>query len=210
MLSKWDACRELTAPPSEPVQLWGEGGRRVFLHNKWGPAVPYPPARRAGGSQNFGYTRIKGSPELIEAIPEVAGFPELATFLARINSSESPIESVGCEKSFFPNDVQGQPPVYIGSYIDVLFTEMALNESADNAIYLAANLLKAVELCEAWWASVSMMLQRFKSCPWGLMLHITNHGRDEAEARKLWGVTLDRLGKAVQALPKGFRRGSDA
>lgn len=82
---------------------------------------------------------------------------------------------------------------------------MGLTESACNAIYLAANLLSAVERCDAWWATVSMTLQRFKSRPWGLMLHVTNHGGDEAEARKFWGVRLDRLGKGIEALPKGFR-----
>ncbi len=59
--------------------------------------------------------------------------------------------------------------------------------------------------CERWWANVSMVLQRFRTVPWGLMLHIVAYGRDEAEARKFWGATIDRLGRVVQALPKDFR-----
>jgi len=41
--------------------------------------------------------------------------------------------------------------------------------------------------------------------PWGLMLHITNHGRNEVEARKFWGEKLSRPGKAITGLPRDFR-----
>ena len=210
VLSRWDAFRQLTAPPAERTQLWSEGGRGVWLDNSWGPAVPYPPVRHDDGTQNYGYIRVKNAPELLSTIPEVLDFPELATFLATINSTESPIESVGCEKSFFRSETKGAPPVYLGSYVDVLFTEAKLNESAENAIHVAGHLLHAVEGCEKWWTNVSMVLQRFRCVPWGLELHIAAHGRDEAEARRLWGVTLDRLGKAVQTLPKDFRRSLEA
>jgi len=145
VLAKWDVYRGLVGAPPRREPLWVEGGRGVWVTNEWGPAVPYPSADHEGGSRNYGYIRIKDAPQLVEAIPEVAGFPELATFLARINSAESPIESVGCEKSFSPNNVEGQPPLYLGSFIDVLFTEAALNESGENTIHLAAQLLQAVE-----------------------------------------------------------------
>jgi len=37
------------------------------------------------------------------------------------------------------------------------------------------------------------------------MIHVTNHGRTEDEARKFWGETLLRLGKSVAELPRDFR-----
>jgi hypothetical protein len=170
--------------------------------------VPYPPVRHEGGHQNYGYVRLKDAPELISRIPEAVDFPELARFLATVNSSGSPIESVGCEKAFFPGDIEGGPQVKLGSYIDVMFTEVALNDSGEDAIHLACHLLQAVQGCERWWADVSAVLQLFRCGPtWGLMLRISAYGRDDAEARKLWGVTLDRLGRAVQTLPRDFRRG---
>jgi hypothetical protein len=210
LISQWDAYRGLTSPPPEPVRLWSEGGCGVWIDNAWGPAVPYGPVDHGNGRQNYGYVRIKDATEPLGRVPETTGFPEFAAFLMIVNSPDSPIESVGCEKSFFPGDVEGGPPVKLGSYIDVMFTDALLNDSAENALQLADHLLQAIQGCERWWADVSTVLQRFRFvpgavAPWGLMLRVSAYGRDEAEARKLWGVTLDRLGKAVQALPRDFR-----
>jgi len=37
------------------------------------------------------------------------------------------------------------------------------------------------------------------------MLQMKNYGRTEEEARKFWGATLSRLGKAIAGLPSDFR-----
>jgi hypothetical protein len=210
LLQQWNAYRGLASPPPESVRLWGEGGRGVWVANDWGPAVPYPPVDHRNGHQNHGYVRVKDALHLVEGIPEAADFPELSAFLMIINSPDSPIESVGCEKGFFPGDIEGGPPVKLGSYIDVMFTDAGLNDSGENALALASHLLESVQGCERWWADVSAVMQRFRyvprtTAPWGLMLRVSAYGRSEAEARKFWGATLERLGKAIQALPKEFR-----
>jgi hypothetical protein len=209
LLSQWEAYRGLKTPPATPIRLWGEGGRGVWIADSWGPAVPYPPVDHHNGHQNYGYVRIKDDTEVVGQIPETEDYPELATFLMIVNSPNSPIESVGCEKGFFPGEIEGGPPLKLGSYIDVMFTDLTLNDSGENALQLAGHLLEAVKGCEGWWADVSTVLQRYRFvpgtvAPWGLMLRVSAYGRDEAEARKFWGVTLDRLGKAVRALPREF------
>ncbi|MBZ5657627.1 MAG: hypothetical protein LAO56_20365 [Acidobacteriia bacterium] len=103
----------------------------------------------------------------------------------------------------------------LGAYIDVIFTDPVLNERPENILLLASHLLPAVEGCEKWWGDVSMVLQPMRlipgaSAPWGLMLHISNHRRSEGEARKFWGVTVERLGKAARALPKNLKWHEDA
>ncbi|MGA8213673.1 MAG: hypothetical protein WB799_08765 [Candidatus Sulfotelmatobacter sp.] len=102
----------------------------------------------------------------------------------------------------------------LGAYIDVIFTDPVLNERPENILLLASRLLPAVERCEKWWGNVSMVLQPMRLIPLaaapGLMLHISNHGRSEAEARKFWGVTVKRLGKATLALPKNLKWHEDA
>jgi hypothetical protein len=40
--------------------------------------------------------------------------------------------------------------------------------------------------------------------PWGLMLTVKNYGRDEAEARRLWGQSLLKLSALVAVLLQGF------
>jgi hypothetical protein len=178
--------------------------------------VPYPPVDHGDGHQNHGYVRVKNALQLVEQIPETSDCPELSAFLLIVNSPDSPIESVGCEKGFFPGDIEGAPPVKIGSYIDMMFTDAALNDSGENALELASLLLHAIQGCECWWADVSAVLQRFRYvphtiAPWGLMLRVSAYGRNEPEARKFWGTTLERLGGAVQALPRDFKwRGQGA
>jgi hypothetical protein len=209
LISQWNTYRGLTHPPATPIKLWGDNIRSVWISNEWGPAVPYPPADHGDGHRNHGYFRIKDNPELLATIPE-ADWPELQAFLAAINAASSPIESVGCEKGFFPVSGQGSPTFKVGSYFNLIFTEPALNDSAENSLLLASRLLQAVEGCERWWSEVEVVLERFRflpgtSAPWGLMLRISGYGRDEEEARKTWGITLDRLAKAVAKLPPDFR-----
>jgi hypothetical protein len=210
LLKQWQPYRGLVGPHSSRIKLWSEGGRGVWISDSWGPAVPYGPIDHGDGNQNYGYTRIKGDALGARRIPEAADWPELMQLLDALNAPESPIESVGCEKAFFPVNDQGDTTVSLGAYIDVIFTNLVLNEKPENALLLASRLLQAIEGCEKWWGNVSMVLQPMRlipgiTSPWGLMLHIVNYGRNEAEARKFWTVTVERLAKAVVALPKDLR-----
>lgn len=209
LLLQWKPHQSLTRPPVESIKLWGSGGCGVWVSNEWGPAVPYPPVDHRDGTQNNGYFRLKDNLDAVAQIKEVQGWPELQTFLEVVNACESPVESVGCEKSYFPGEAEG-PPVKLGSYIDVVFTDAVLNDRPENLLLLASHLVQSIKECEKWWADVSFVLQRNRGLvgaktPWGLMLQIKNYGRSEDEARKLWGVTLSRLGTAMTGLPRDLR-----
>ena len=154
-------------------------------------------------------------------IPEADGWPELQDFLKVINAAQCPIESVGCEIAYFPvkEAAANGIAVRLGSYIDVIFTESSLNDDMENALLLASNLVQAAKQCECWWSSLDIEIQRLRYlagtvAPWGLMMRVIGHGRDEEEARKLWAETISRLAKAVAALPQDFRwhkpKGSEA
>lgn len=208
--SLWKPHLELKNPPAERIRLWGDGGCGIWVSEEWGPAVPYPAVDHGNETFNHGYLQLKENVEAVNLIPEAQGWPELQKFLETVNADSSPIESVGCEKGFFAGERETTPPVYLGSYVDVVFAERALNDRPENLLLLASRLANAIEGCEKWWADVSLVLQREKilagaSAPWGLMLHIMNYGRGEEEARKFWGVTLSRLGNAVAGLPRDFR-----
>lgn len=210
LLAQWETHCGLRTPPAEPIALWQEAGRSVWISG-WGPVIPYGSVDHGNGHQNYGYKRLKGDPDAVRAIPEAKDWPELEGFLISVNGDGSPIESVGCEKGFFRVENAGDAVVKLGSYVEVLFTEVALNERPENLLLLASDLLKAVEGCEKWWGEVEIVLEIFKGIPgttrqpWGLMIRVTNHGRNEKEARKFWGVTLKRLGDAVSKMPKDFQ-----
>jgi hypothetical protein len=138
------------------------------------------------------------------------GWPEMIAFLTAVNAAQSPIESVGCEKGFFPAEGQSVATVVLGAYFNIMFTDVVLNDVPENALLLSTHLLQAVKGCECWWSGIEIELERFRgvvgaSAPWGLLLRVSGHGRDEEQARKCWGESMGRITKAVAKLPRDFR-----
>jgi hypothetical protein len=160
---------------------------------------------------NYGYRRVKGDPVAVSKIPEVEGCPELGEFLVVVNATESPIESVGCEKCCTGSNLpSAEPQLQHGSYVDLIFTETALNAIPENHLLLSCHLLKAVEGSQSWWSTTQIELQRLKciegaDCAWNLLLRVIGFGRTEEQARKLWGESLRRLTAAVKTLSSDFR-----
>jgi hypothetical protein len=209
LLAKWEPYNALSDLPENPVKLWGEGSYGVWLAHTWGPPVPYFPIDHEDGHKNYGYRRVKGDPSSICQIPEVEDWPELCQILRVINAFDSPIESVGCEKSYSLPEDKNAPPVMLGSYIDVIFTDIALNGWPQNFLCLVARLIPAIQGCENWWGDISFVLQRLKglpgvTTPWGLMFQIKNYGRSETEARRFWTESLRRLGNVISSLSPDF------
>jgi hypothetical protein len=151
LMLQWQTHRGLTNPPAEPIVLWREQNRSVWIANGWGTPVPYGPVDHGDGHQNHGYRRVKGNPEAVRNIAEAQDWPEFQELLIAINGAESPIESVGCEKAFIPVEETGDAVVELGSYIEVIFTDLVLNERPENFLLLASHLLQAVKGCENWW-----------------------------------------------------------
>jgi hypothetical protein len=118
LLREFAPFRGLSQPPTEAVKLWGEGAYGIWVAEIWGPAVPYHPVVHHGdGHKNYGYRRVKGDPTAAREIHEVEGWPELSRFLEVINLLETPIESVGCEKTCWPIPAGQVPTVQLGSYV---------------------------------------------------------------------------------------------
>jgi hypothetical protein len=209
LLAAWQNHRPGGQGPHERVLLWQNDSCLVAIDDAMGPMVPYPAVIHENGEMNHGYRSLKGDAAAIEQVPELKRFPEFAGFIGAINHADSPIESVGCENGFFDAEGQDVAKKMIGSYVDVVFSDVERNASPENFLHLAAWLLTPVEGCVAWWGGVEFLLQRLRGLggigePWGLMIRIQNHGRDEDEARRWWGETLARLTDAISRLPRNF------
>ena len=88
-------------------------------------------------------------------------WPELKEFLLVVNAAKSPIESIGCEKGYFPTDLPGLPAkARVGSYINLIFTNATLNDRPENALLLASHVLGAVKGCTQRWSDVEIGLER--------------------------------------------------
>jgi hypothetical protein len=107
LLGAFRPYRGLSGPPGRPIQLCAEHGRGIWIDGAWGPAVPYPAVDHEDGTRNHGYLRIKGLDHSLLTIPEATDWPELQDLLRAVNTEDSPIESVGCEKGYFTSDIQG-------------------------------------------------------------------------------------------------------
>lgn len=80
------------------------------------------------GSNNpcVGYYDLKKHPELVQKIPEVAAYPELGTFLSRINATEFPLATAKCDV-WSSNEVAPEEEIFgdrkFVSYVDFVFVD---------------------------------------------------------------------------------------
>lgn len=210
ILKRWESLRDSDHPLPEAVKIGEAGHRVVYVSDGWGPPVPYPAAVRGDGSMNHGYVRLKGNSDAIASVPEVVDWPDYQEFLSAINAPSSPLESVGCEKHFFPVDA-GEAKVRLGSYTDVIFSDLELNDDAENHLRLATLLAAALDGSERWWSGAELELQRLKGLagckrPWGLMVRVLGNGRDEDQARESWRASVQLLCRAISELDARFPR----
>lgn len=208
LLQAWNQQSDFPKPPNEPIMLVQSGSVTVYIENSWGPPVPYPSCIRENGGTNYGFIRTKGDPNAIASIPEIENWPEYRVLLERINAVDTPIESVGCEKCFFPCS-KGDANVQLGSYTDLIFCDLPMNDDPLNFLKLSAAIAPAMKDSKMWWSTAEFGIQRAKgipSCtqPWSFMLRISGHGRDEDEARRSWNESVDRVGQLIAMLPHGF------
>jgi hypothetical protein len=208
ILRAFEPYTNLAQPPKEAIRLGQIDNCTVYLDSALGPAVPYPPVDHRDGYHNHGYRRLKGNPGSIGSLPEVIDWPEYRDFLEVVNGDLSPIESVGCDKALFPFN-QGNAKARLGSYTDLVFTELSLNADPRNHLLLAAELATALNGSAQWWSDAEFGLQLMRGLfhvprAWCLLVRVTAYGRDVAEARKLWTFSLGKLGERIRRLPIGF------
>jgi hypothetical protein len=201
--AKLGDLQPLTLPPKVPIVLWQEDTRTIYVEEALGPAVPYGPVLREDSESNYGYMRLKGHPDLVNAVPELAAWPEYAETIRKINGDSTSIETVGCAVGFF--SVTGQPPITdrVGSYVDIVFSDPSKAEAASAYLALAAELMAYVAECQKWWSSVEIGLQRLRhlpntASPLGIVLRVSGSGRSKEEARQCFRASLRKLDAAVE------------
>ncbi|MBR8279097.1 hypothetical protein [Burkholderia vietnamiensis] len=190
------------ARPNDAIVLATRGTRTIYIEESWGPAIPYHAVQHEDGTRNHGYRPVKGDRDAIEAIPEVQGYPELADFLIAINASDTPIESVGCEKLQEEAVHEQQTIVSVSCYVDVIFSDLSANDDPHRHLQLAARLAAALEGCEQWWTGLELGLQRLRGwsgsvAPWGLLVRVNSAGRTAVQARQMWRHSLQCLARAI-------------
>jgi hypothetical protein len=155
--------------------------------------IPYI-AEDRDNSQNYGYFDLKTDLSLIDSIPEIKGWQEIAELLHSINSPLSHFQSLGCEKSFssFANENCSHLTTQLVSYVDIAFTSISLNSLDSNFDHL----INAIHEFSKDKILPQFISVEFELTPtfyksqnvqgWCLSCWIGGFGSSEREARENW------------------------
>lgn len=90
--------------------------------------IPYAAADYEDGSQNFGFTSLRGHPERVADVQEAKSVPCYQALLRALNAPQSPFFSVACEKAF-SSDETGH---WGSGYVEFAFNFAELVSDAAN------------------------------------------------------------------------------
>jgi hypothetical protein len=177
------------------------------------PALDFPWSDPAG---KLAYVNLKGHPELIGSTEETIAFPELAEFLRVLNSMQSMMETAKCDV-WMMMELSAEEEIYdasnkVASYVDLVFSD-ADTPPSSSRLSLPAHEQFARKLVE--------LLRRTPEIPVAVevcvrrchfahdegaregfycTLYVSGYGKDEAGARRHWGVGLQLVGNAILQL----------
>jgi hypothetical protein len=162
-----------------------------FSESGVGIGIPYPPERRADGT-NHGYIDLKRSPQEIHRIPELNGYPELFRLIQEVNTATSVFRTAGCAVRVKNESGQWQ----YRCFVHLLFEILHWNTSRDCYRTLFARFKE----WEKHQAAICHSRVQFSLGPasfwdhgfdgWSLRLYVDGHGSPETDAREKWGARL--------------------
>jgi hypothetical protein len=202
--TRWSELQPLTLPASSALVLWQQPNRTIGVEDKGGPHVPYPPIRRDSEREtNHGYVRLKGNLNRVETIPELKGWPDYAQLVRKVNGDDSVIESVGCAVGIWPSDLAATK-YRVGAYLDILFSDSARAQSAEECLRAAAMLMASLEQCGDWWTTAEIGMQSIYLpggiAALGLVLRFSAYGQTEQEARLNFAIAAEHVAAAIPHL----------
>lgn len=159
------------------------------------------------------YHDIKRHPELLSSVEEAVQFPELAEFLAAINSSASPLETAKCDAwastEINPEEEIFAAPWKFGSYVDLLLTNACLQTSFNDHEILMERLTALLANVPDIPAAAEFLLRRCfyyagQSLREGFYItfYLVGYGPDETKARRQWAIALKLVSNAFMQLNK--------
>lgn len=70
---RWGDLASIAFREQRPILLWESDVCVVYLDNKWGLAIPYPPEDLTDKEKNHGYRSLKGKLGDLREVPEIHG-----------------------------------------------------------------------------------------------------------------------------------------
>lgn len=171
------------------------------------PALEVPWQSEDGANR---YYDLKNHPEALGQISEVSLFPELKTFLGRVNAAGFPLQTAKCDawpsREISPEEEIFGPRKFV-SYVDLIFAAGEPRLSFDEHETLAKSLCALLGRAPEMSASVELVIRRcYYRCDgnsgepldgFSITAYVSGFGEDDAAARRRWSIALTLLQHAL-------------
>lgn len=176
--------------------------------------LEFPWAAEDGGLR---YYDLKRQPGLLSEIQEARDVPELAEFLAVVNSPASILESAKCDV-WASDEINPEEEIFgaackFGSYVDLVFSQKESRFSFLQQEQLAGTVTKLLKRAPEIPAAMELMIRR---CFYGvaggvgdgfyITFYLFGYGADEAQARQRWGIALKLVENAFRQVSAGMNQ----
>lgn len=156
------------------------------------------------------YYNLKRQPDLLLYVEEAQRNPELAEFLAAVNSAASILETAKCDAwsttEMNPEDDIFQATHKFGSYVDLLFCDDRRFSFRDHE-QLAARLTQLLKRVPEIPAAAEFRIRRCYDHEsdatrdgFYMTFYLFGYGDEEPQARKQWAIALKLVENAIRQL----------
>ena len=156
---------------------------------------------------------LRNRPENLSEIKEASQFPELAEFLAAVNSHASVLATVKCDvwtsKEMNPEEDVFNAQCKFGSYVDLLFADAASRFSFPAHEKFAARMTELLKRVPDIPASADFLVRRCYYHPsepletrdgFYITAYLFGYGSEEAQARQQWGIGMKLVENAIRQI----------
>lgn len=177
-------------------------GYHILMSSMPRTLVPFPPAEHDEGI-NHGWIDLRGRPDLVASVPEAARSKGLAELLRAIADPASELMTGGCECGLFESETDGVPPLYVGSYVDVMFKDAHRNADPQNLVDLATSILAGVRPSADHFVMYDLIIEPLKAffgrrdC-FSLMIRPMGFGSTEASAWAAFDEATRAVARAIE------------
>ena len=165
------------------------------------------------------YFNLKLHPDLVLNIPEARNYPDLSSFLTRINAADFPLETAKCD-AWTSRELASEEEAFGAEckfvcYVDLLFSKDELRFSLEKHEGLVEDLCKLLERAPEMAAAADFVVrhchyhssnnQDDSRLGFSITAYVTGFGDSEDEACQRWMIALKLLQNALVQLAKPYR-----
>jgi hypothetical protein len=164
------------------------------------------------------YYDLKGHPELVLQIAEANAFPELGSFLRRVNALGFPFQTAKCDV-WYSQEISAEEEIFgaackLVSYVDLVFTAEDARSSFAKHEELAQGLCQLLRRAPEIAATITFVIRRCYFVAEGssacighdsgeptsgfcITAYVSGFDDDQDETRQRWGIALTLLQNAL-------------